>query len=104
MKDYIKHALVLFIYLILVRRFFIYKFGTYEGEKLKIALIAFVLYVLTYFVIEKIKKKINFSKNISYLKIWIIKIHFKVTILLWYQIDTIYYCFVEIFKIYNLEV
>ena len=57
MKDYIKHALVLFIYLILVRKFFIYKFGTYEGEKLKIALITFVLYVLTYFVIEKIKNK-----------------------------------------------
>ncbi|MEQ2400559.1 hypothetical protein [Peptoniphilus hominis (ex Hitch et al. 2025)] len=57
MKDYIKNALVLFIYLILVRRFYIYKFGTYEGEKLKIALIAFVLYVLTYFVIEKIKNK-----------------------------------------------
>lgn len=61
MKDYIKHALVLFIYLfiylILVRKFFIYKFGTYEGEKLKIALITFVLYVLTYLVIEKIKNK-----------------------------------------------
>lgn len=57
MKDYIKNALVLFIYLILVRRFYIYKFGTYEGEKLKIALIAFVLYLLTYFVIEKIKNK-----------------------------------------------
>ena len=57
MKDYIKHALVLFIYLILVRRFYIYKFGTYEGEKLKIALIAFILYLLTYFVIEKIKNK-----------------------------------------------
>lgn len=57
MKDYIKHALVLFIYLILVRKFFIYKFGTYEGEKLKIALIAFALYLLTYFVIEKIKNK-----------------------------------------------
>ena len=57
MKDYIKNALVLFIYLILVRKFFIYKFGTYEGEKLKIALIAFALYLLTYFVIEKIKNK-----------------------------------------------
>ena len=57
MKDYIKHALVLFIYLILMRKFFIYKFGIYEEEKLKIALIAFVLYVLTYFVIEKIKNK-----------------------------------------------
>lgn len=57
MKDYIKNALVLFIYLILVRKFYIYKFGTYEGGKLKIALIAFVLYLLTYFVIEKIKNK-----------------------------------------------
>ena len=57
MKDYIKNALVLFAYLIIVRKFFIYKFGTYEGEKLKIALIAFVLYVLTYFVLEKIKNK-----------------------------------------------
>lgn len=57
MKDYIKHALVLFIYLILVRRFYIYKLGAYEGEKLKIALIAFALYLLTYFVIEKIKNK-----------------------------------------------
>lgn len=57
MKDYIKNALVLLAYLILVRKFFIYKFGTYEGEKLKIALVAFVLYVLTYFVIEKIKNK-----------------------------------------------
>ncbi|MEQ3346588.1 hypothetical protein [Peptoniphilus senegalensis] len=57
MKNYIKHALVLFAYLILVRKFFIYKFGAYEGEKLKIALIAFVLYLLTYFVIEKIKNK-----------------------------------------------
>lgn len=56
MKNYIKHALVLFAYLILVRKFFIYKFGTYEGEKLKIALITFVLYFLTYFVVEKIKK------------------------------------------------
>ncbi|MDU5570968.1 MAG: hypothetical protein E6064_06740 [Peptoniphilus harei] len=57
MKNYIKHALVLFSYLILVRKFFIYKFGTYEGEKFKIALITFVLYVLTYLVIEKIKNK-----------------------------------------------
>ncbi|MFR7872750.1 hypothetical protein [Peptoniphilus grossensis] len=57
MKDYIRNALILFIYLIIVRRFYIYKFGTYEGEKLKIALIAFVLYILTYFVIEKIKNK-----------------------------------------------
>ena len=44
-------------YLFFVRKFFIYKFGTYEGEKLKIALIAFALYLLTYFVIEKIKNK-----------------------------------------------
>ncbi len=57
MKDYIRNALILFIYLIIVRRFYIYKFGTYEGEKSKIALIAFVLYILTYFVIEKIKNK-----------------------------------------------
>lgn len=59
MKDYIKNALVLLAYLILVRKFFIYKFGTYEGEKLKIALVAFVLYLLTYFVIEKIKKVLD---------------------------------------------
>lgn len=56
MKDYIKNALVLFAYLILVRKFFIYKFGTYEGEKLKIALIAFALCLLTYFVHRKNKK------------------------------------------------
>ena len=57
LKNHIKNTLVLFAYLILVRKFFIYKFGNYEGEKLKIALITFVLYVLTYFVIEKIKNK-----------------------------------------------
>lgn len=57
MKAYIRSALVLYFYLFSVRSFFIYKFGSYEGQKLKIALIAFALYVLTYFVIEKIKDK-----------------------------------------------
>lgn len=57
MKPYIRSALVLYFYLFSVRRFFIYRFGSYEGQKLKIALIAFVLYILTYFVIEKIKNK-----------------------------------------------
>lgn len=57
MKAYIKSALILYFYLFSVRRFFIYKLGSYEGQKLKIVLIAFVLYILTYFVIEKIKKK-----------------------------------------------
>lgn len=57
MKAYIRSALVLYFYLFSVRSFFIYRFGSYEGQKLKIALIAFVLYILTYFVIEKIKDK-----------------------------------------------
>ena len=57
MKAYIRSALVLYFYLFSVRRFFIYRFGSYEGQKLKIALIAFALYILTYFVIEKIKSK-----------------------------------------------
>ncbi|WP_245149818.1 hypothetical protein [Peptoniphilus vaginalis] len=57
MKAYIKSALILYFYLFSVRRFFIYKFGSYEGQKLKISVIAFVLYILTYFVIEKIKNK-----------------------------------------------
>ena len=57
MKAYIRSALVLYFYLFSVRSFFIYRFGSYEGQKLKIALIAFVLYILTYFVIEKIKNK-----------------------------------------------
>ena len=57
MKDYIKNVSVLLAYLVLVRKIFIYKFGSYEDHKLIIALIAFVLYVLTYFVIEKIKNK-----------------------------------------------
>lgn len=57
MKAYIRSALVLYFYLFSVRSFFIYKFGSYEGQKLKIALIAFVLYVITYLVIEKIKNK-----------------------------------------------
>lgn len=59
MKPYIRSALVLYFYLFSVRRFFIYRFGSYEGQKLKIALIAFALYILTYFAIEKIKKKIK---------------------------------------------
>lgn len=57
MKAYIRSALVLYFYLFSVRRFFIYRFESYEGQKLKIALIAFALYILTYFVIEKIKDK-----------------------------------------------
>lgn len=57
MKAYIKSALILYFYLFSVRRFFIYKLGSYEGQKLKIVLIAFVLYILTYFVIDKIKNK-----------------------------------------------
>ncbi len=57
MKAYIKSALILYFYLFSVRRFFIYKLGSYEGQKLKIVLIAFVLYILTYLVIEKIKNK-----------------------------------------------
>ena len=57
MKAYIRSALVLYFYLFSVRSFFIYKLGSYEGQKLKIALIAFALYVLTYLVIEKIKNK-----------------------------------------------
>ena len=57
MKAYIRSDLVLYFYLFSVRRFFIYRFGSYEGQKLKIALIAFALYILTYFVIEKIKDK-----------------------------------------------
>lgn len=57
MKAYIRSALVLYFYLFSVRGFFIYRFGSYEGQKLKIALIAFVLYVITYLVIEKIKNK-----------------------------------------------
>ena len=57
MKAYIRSALVLYFYLFSVRSFFIYRFGSYGGQKLKIALIAFVLYILTYFVIEKIKDK-----------------------------------------------
>lgn len=56
-RNYIKPIIVFYFYLFFVRKFFIYKFGTYEGEKLKIALIAFALYLLTYFVIEKIKNK-----------------------------------------------
>ena len=62
-RAYIKPLIVFYFYLFFVRKFFIlrkffiYKFGTYEGEKLKIALIAFALYLLTYFVIEKIKNK-----------------------------------------------
>lgn len=56
-KAYIRSALVLYFYLFSVRSFFIYRFGSYEGQKLKIALIAFALYVLTYLVIEKIKNK-----------------------------------------------
>lgn len=59
MKAYIRSALLLYFYLFSVRSIFIYKFGSYEGQKLKIALIAFVLYILTYFAIEKIKKKIK---------------------------------------------
>ena len=55
MKAYIRSALVLYFYLFSVRSFFIYRFGSYEGQKLKIALIAFALYILTYFVIEKIR-------------------------------------------------
>ena len=54
MKAYIRSALVLYFYLFSVRSFFIYRFGSYEGQKLKIA---FALYILTYFVIEKIKNK-----------------------------------------------
>lgn len=57
MKAYIKSALILYFYLFSVRRFFIYKLGSYDGQKLKIVLIAFVLYILTYLVIEKIKNK-----------------------------------------------
>ena len=57
MKDYIKNASVLLAYLVLVRKIFIYKFGSYEDHKLIIAIIVFVLYILTYFVIEKIKDK-----------------------------------------------
>lgn len=57
MKAYIRSALVLYFYLFSVRSFFIYRFWSYEGQKLKIALIAFALYVLTYLVIEKIKNK-----------------------------------------------
>lgn len=56
-RDYIKPLIVFYFYLFFVRKFFIYKFGTYEGGKLKIALIAFALYLLTYFAIEKIKNK-----------------------------------------------
>ena len=59
MKAYIRSALVLYFYLFSERRFFIYKLGSYEGQKLKISLIAFALYILTYFAIEKIKKKIK---------------------------------------------
>lgn len=57
MKAYIRSALVLYFYLFSVRSFFIYRFGSYEGQKLKIAVIAFALYVLTCLVIEKIKNK-----------------------------------------------
>ncbi|KXB72245.1 hypothetical protein HMPREF1864_00217 [Peptoniphilus sp. DNF00840] len=57
MKAYIKSALILYFYLFSVRRFFIYKLGSYDGQKLKIVLIAFVLYILTYLVIDKIKNK-----------------------------------------------